>query len=148
MVATYDIGGINMLNPTLSYQITIEDEGRTMKEYLRKKQRISHKLLVKMKHEQSIYLNGQFTYLDHTLKMGDTITLIMPEEKSENIYPQNLPIHIEYEDEDVLVLNKPSAQCVHPTLLHPDQTLANGVVYYWQQQGFNRKFRAVNRLDR
>ena len=137
-----------MDNPTVSYKITIEDEGKTMKEFLRKKKGISRKLLVRMKQEKSIYLNGQFTYLDHLLRAGDTITFVMPEEESENIVPQNIAIDIDYEDEDVMVLNKPFNQCVHPTLLHPDETLANGVVYYWQEQGFKRKFRAVNRLDK
>lgn len=137
-----------MDNPTVSYRIAIEDEGNTMKEFLRKKKGLSRKLLVRMKQEKSIYLNGQFTYLDHLLKAGDTITFVMPEEESENIVPQDMVINIEYEDEDVMVLNKPYNQCVHPTLLHPDRTLANGVVYYWQEQGFKRKFRAVNRLDR
>ena len=137
-----------MDNPTVSYQITVEDEGNTMKGFLRKKKGLSRKLLVRMKQEKSIFLNGQFTYLDYTLKAGDTITLVMPEEESENIIPQHMIIEIEYEDEDIMVLNKPVGQCVHPTLLHPDGTLANGVVYYWQEQGFKRKFRAVNRLDR
>ncbi|RKD27068.1 RNA pseudouridine synthase [Ammoniphilus oxalaticus] len=137
-----------MNNPTLIYQITEEDEGNTMKHFLRKKKGLSRKLLSRMKNGQSIFLNDQFTYLDHPLKAGDTIRLVMPEEESENIIPQNLPIQIEYEDEDVMVLNKPFDQCVHPTLLHPDGTLANGVVHYWREQGFNRKFRAVNRLDR
>lgn len=137
-----------MENPSVTYRITMEDEGHTMKDYLRKKKSLSRKLLVRMKHEKSIFLNGQFTYLDHVLKAGDTVTFVMPEEESENIIPQEIPIVIVYEDEDIMVVNKPFHQCVHPTLLHPDGTLANGVVYYWKNQGFNRKFRAVNRLDR
>lgn len=137
-----------MLNPKVVYEVAIEDEGRTMKEFLRKKKKISRKLLVRLKKEKSIFLNGEFTYLDRLIKAGDTITLIMPEEESENVRPQNLPIDIVFEDEDVMVLNKPAGQCVHPSRLHPDGTLANGVAYYWRQQGFKRKFRPVNRLDR
>lgn len=137
-----------MIYPTVTYHIAPEDEGRTMKEFLRKKEGVSKKLLVRMKHEKSIFLNGKFTYLDHPLKAGDTITLVMSEEESEHIIPQEMDIHIVFEDEDIMVLNKPANQCVHPTLLHPDGTLANGVVHYWKEQGFNRKFRPVNRLDK
>lgn len=137
-----------MNRPSVTYHITPEDEGRTMKEFLRKKEGVSKKLLVRMKHEKSIFLNGEFTYLDHSLKAGDTIMLVMSEEESEHIIPQEMEIHIVFEDEDLMVLNKPAHQCVHPTLLHPAGTLANGVVHYWKQQGFNRKFRPVNRLDK
>lgn len=137
-----------MIYPTVTYHISPEDEGRTMKEFLRRKEGVSKKLLVRMKHEKSIFLNGEFTYLDHPLKAGDTITLVMSEEESEHIIPQEIDIHIVFEDEDIMVLNKAANQCVHPTLLHPDGTLANGVVHYWKQQGFSRKFRPVNRLDK
>lgn len=134
--------------PTVTYLVTEEDEGSTMKVFLRKKKGLSRKLLVKMKQEKSIFLNGRFTYLDHPLHTGDTITIVMQEEESENIIPEDISLNIVYEDEDIMVLNKPFGQCVHPTLLHPSGTLANGVVKYWQEQGFNRKFRAVNRLDK
>lgn len=134
--------------PMVTYQVTEEDEGSTMKVFLRKKKGLSRKLLVKLKQEKSIYLNGQFTYLDHPLHAGDTITMVMQEEESENIVPEDIQLDICHEDEDIMVLNKPPGQCVHPTLLHPAGTLANGVVKYWQEQGFNRKFRAVNRLDK
>jgi len=133
---------------TITYAVSADESGLTMKSFLRQRKGISRKLLVRMKQEQSIFLNGTFTYLDHPITAGDVITMKMPEEESENIIPQNMELDIQFEDEDIMVLNKPANQCVHPTLLHPDGTLANGVVHYWMEQGFNRKFRAVNRLDK
>jgi 23S rRNA pseudouridine1911/1915/1917 synthase len=135
-------------NQTLTYSIKTEEDGMTMKTYLRQRQKISKKLLVRMKQERSIFLNGTFTYLDHPLQVGDVITMVMPEEESENIIPENFPFDLVYEDQDIMIINKPSNLCVHPTLLHPNHTLANAVVYYWLQQGFSRKFRPVNRLDK
>lgn len=137
-----------MSNQTLTYSIKTEEDGMTMKTYLRQRQKISKKLLVRMKQERSIFLNGTFTYLDHPLQVGDVITMVMPEEESENIIPENFPFDLVYEDQDIMIINKPSNLCVHPTLLHPNHTLANAVVYYWLQQGFSRKFRPVNRLDK
>jgi 23S rRNA pseudouridine1911/1915/1917 synthase len=133
---------------TITYHVTKEDRGLTMKAFLRNKKGISRKLLVKLKQEQSIFLNGQFTYLDHPINDGDIITMVMHEERSENIIPQQIAIAFVFEDEDIMVVNKPHGQCVHPTLLHPSETLANGIVFYWLEQGFSRKFRAVNRLDK
>lgn len=137
-----------MEGTTITYTVSADESGLTMKSFLRQRKGISRKLLVRMKQEQSIFLNGTFTYLDHPITAGDVITMKMPEEESENIIPQNMELDIQFEDEDIMVLNKPANQCVHPTLLHPDGTLANGVVHYWMEQGFNRKFRAVNRLDK
>ncbi|WP_134698525.1 RluA family pseudouridine synthase [Ammoniphilus sp. YIM 78166] len=133
---------------SLTYRITEEDHGLTMKQFLRNKKGLSRTLLVKLKKEKAIFLNGNFTYLDHPLQAGDIITIVMNEEESENIIPEDITLDIVFEDEDLMVLNKTYGQCVHPTLLHPSGTLANGVVKYWQDQGFNRKFRAVNRLDK
>lgn len=133
---------------SLTYHITEEENGLTMKQFLRNKKGLSRTLLVKLKKEKAILLNGSFTYLDHPLQAGDVITMVMNEEESENIVPEDIRLDVVFEDEDLMVLNKPYNQCVHPTLLHPTGTLANGVVKYWKDQGFNRKFRAVNRLDK
>ncbi|HJV45242.1 MAG TPA: RluA family pseudouridine synthase [Bacillota bacterium] len=138
-----------MLNgQSITYLIKTEDQGMTMKSYLRGRHHISRKLLVRMKQEKSIFLNGEFTYLDHPIQPGDVITMVMPVEQSENIIPEPIVFKIVYEDDDLMVINKDSNMCVHPTLLHPSQTLANGVVYYWLQQGLQAKFRPVNRLDK
>ncbi|MGV2787364.1 RluA family pseudouridine synthase, partial [Clostridium perfringens] len=56
-------------------------------------------------------------------------------------------LHILYEDAHLLVLNKPAGIIVHPTHGHYTDTLANGVVHYWQEKGWNYRFRAVHRLD-
>jgi 23S rRNA pseudouridine1911/1915/1917 synthase len=133
---------------TITYVVSTDDQHLTMKTFLRQQKGISRKLLVRMKQEQSIFLNGKFTYLDHPIYDGDVISMVMPEEQSENISPQEMEIDIVYEDEDIMVINKSFGFCVHPTLLHPSGTLANGIVHYWLSRGFHRKFRPVNRLDK
>src|SRR5690606_32655692 len=83
------------------------------------------------------------------LKERDQVTIIFPEEEtSEYLKPEALPLDIVYEDEDVLVINKPAQLCVHPTYTQREGTLANAVMYYWQQKGFKRTFHAVSRLDK
>ncbi|WP_027416451.1 RluA family pseudouridine synthase [Aneurinibacillus terranovensis] len=132
----------------LTFAATGGEGEENIRNLLRQKHGISRSLLVELKHVKGIRLNGKSTYLDHPLVAGDTVELYLPEEESENIVPEPIPFAIVYEDEDVLVVNKPPAMCVHPTMLHGQGTLGNGVVYYWQQQGISRKFRPVNRLDK
>ena len=107
------------------------DSGMNVRSFLRQKQGISRSLLVTCKHGKGIYLNGIPTYLDHPVKIGDRIRLILPEEESENIIPEPIPMDKVYEDEEILVINKSPNLCVHPTMLHPSGTLANGVIYHW-----------------
>jgi 23S rRNA pseudouridine1911/1915/1917 synthase len=121
---------------------------KNVRSFLREEHGISRSLLVELKHVKGIRLNGMPTYLDHPLRPGDIVELHLPEEESENIVPEMIPFVLVYEDEDILVVNKSSDLCVHPTMLHPNGTLANGVVYHWRKQGISRKFRPVNRLDK
>jgi 23S rRNA pseudouridine1911/1915/1917 synthase len=67
---------------------------------------------------------------------------------SENIVPKQYALDILYEDEDILVLNKPYDTPIHPSINNYDNTLANGVMYYCQQQNELYPFRCINRLDR
>jgi 23S rRNA pseudouridine1911/1915/1917 synthase len=59
----------------------------------------------------------------------------------------DIPIDIIYEDEGLLIVNKQPHMVVHPTRSHQDNTLANGVAYYFKNKGIKRKVRFVNRLD-
>ncbi len=78
---------------------------------------------------------------------GDIIRVRMEREVSEDILPQPIPIQIVFEDDDLLIINKPAGMIVHPTHGHYTGTLANGVVYHWQEKGERVRFRPVHRLD-
>ncbi|WCK55837.1 RluA family pseudouridine synthase [Aneurinibacillus sp. Ricciae_BoGa-3] len=131
----------------LTFTVGIEGE-KNVRSFLRQKHGISRSLLVELKHVQGIKLNGKPTYLDHPVQTGDIVQLYLPEEESDNIIPENIHFPVVYEDEDIIVVNKPCGMCVHPTMLHGTGTLGNAVVHHWNQQGISRKFRPVNRLDK
>ncbi len=78
---------------------------------------------------------------------GDKITIKMPEDKNE-IFPVEMPLNICYEDEHLILLNKPPYMPVHPTHDHVYDTLANGLTYYLNTKNENFCFRAINRIDR
>jgi 23S rRNA pseudouridine1911/1915/1917 synthase len=130
------------------YTFIVNQDGMNIRSYLREIQGISRALLVACKHVRGILLNGKPTYLDHPVKIGDEIQLIVPEEESENIVPEPIPFAPVYEDDEILIVNKSPNMCIHPTMLHPTGTLANGVVYSWLERGEKRKFRPVTRLDK
>jgi 23S rRNA pseudouridine1911/1915/1917 synthase len=92
-------------------------------------------------------LNGERVYISVGVAAGDQVVVRMEAETSTDIVPQNIPLDIIHEDEHLLILNKPTGIIVHPTHGHYINTLANGVVYYWQQSGQNIRFRPIHRLD-
>lgn len=119
-----------------------------LKAILQKRMDVSRKLLSRLKlTEQGIMLNGERVYISVPVKAGDMVEIRMETEVSEDILPQPIPFEILYEDEHLLVVNKPAGLIVHPTHGHYVDTLANGVVHYWASKGESYRFRPVHRLD-
>ncbi|KAA9005328.1 RluA family pseudouridine synthase [Paenibacillus spiritus] len=130
------------------YTIPEADDGLTLKTVLHKRMNISRKLLSRLKlTERGIMLNGERVYISVSVKTGDVVELRMETETSDDIMPQPIPFDILYEDDHLLVVNKPAGLIVHPTHGHYTDTLANGVVHYWAERGQRYRFRPVHRLD-
>jgi len=124
------------------------DEGRRLRDVLRKRIGISRRLMVRLKtSEEGLSVNGQKVWPNHTISEGDVISLRMEAESSETILPQPMDLDIVFEDDHLLVLNKSAGLIVHPTTGHYLNTLANGVMHYWQEKGEKIRFRPVHRLD-
>ncbi|WP_424767264.1 RluA family pseudouridine synthase [Paenibacillus sp. sgz302251] len=124
------------------------EHGKTVRTVLERQLGVSRKLLSQVKlTEHGLTVNEKRTYTTAPVSQGDVIRLRMEREISEDILPQPIPIEIVYEDEELLIVNKPAGMIVHPTHGHYTGTLANGVVYHWQQKGERVRFRPVHRLD-
>ncbi len=130
----------------IEIKITDELSDKEIKTILYNHLSLSSKLITKLKSGDGIMLNGEKATVRKTVRTGDTLIITLPEEKSDNIVPNNIPLDIIYEDDDILVLNKPSDMPTHPSFRHYENTLANGVMYYYRDKSFT--FRAVNRLDK
>lgn len=115
-----------------------------------KQQGYSHAILVHLKKTpEGILRNGKWEYVNALLDEGDHLRIVLSEpEGSPGIQPISHPLTICYEDEDILVVNKPSGMPVHPSQGHYENTLANAVCDYFHEQGIPYTFRCVNRLDR
>lgn len=121
----------------------------TVGEYLKKKG-YSRQIIIHLKKtEHGILQNGEWAYVRTPLVPGDVLKITLLEESaSEHILPVPMEPDIVYEDEDLLVVNKPFDMPVHPSIHNYDNTLANGMAYYFQQKGETFIFRCINRLDR
>lgn len=132
----------------LIYKVPPEEDGWILKTVLQKKLLISRTLLSRLKQtELGIMVNGERKYISVKVHTGDVVEVRMEQEVSEDILPQDLPLSIIYEDEHLLIVNKEAGMIVHPTHGHYINTLANGVVNYWQQAGKSYRFRPIHRLD-
>ncbi len=136
---------------TLHYVIEEKDQGMRIGEYLRSCGYSRH-MLTQMKQEQgavSVHLQHAPCKLYMPLSVGDILEVTLCEEGDLFAAPPvDIPLSIIYEDEDILVLDKPPFMPVHPSQGHRDDTLANAVNYYYAQQGTSIIYRCINRLDR
>ena len=137
------------MNRTLNYHIATEDAGRKIGEFLRKRGYSRHVIIHLKKTEHGILLNGEWAYVGQILKEGDLLEIyIIEEEASDQIVPRELPLDIVYEDEDLMVINKPADMPIHPSINNYDNTLANALMWYFKKQGESFVYRCINRLDR
>ena len=106
----------------------------------------------KLIEEGCVLLGGKPAKKNDKLKIGDEITLTIPEPKEVDIAPTEMALDIVYEDDDLLVLNKPKGLVVHPAAGHSDDTLVNGLLYALGDQlsGINGELRPgiVHRIDK
>lgn len=131
------------------YIIKETDQGRTIQEYLKKNGYSSQNIISLKKMPESVLLNGKWEYMTCPLKTGDRLTIHLQEtEGSQKIPPVKLPLEILYEDEDLMVLNKPAGMPVHPSMNHHLNSLANGLAYYFESRKIPFVFRCINRLDK
>ncbi|MDO4621883.1 MAG: RluA family pseudouridine synthase [Eubacteriales bacterium] len=132
-----------------SYTISAEDAGKDVHEFLRNRGYSRHILASMKPIPEAVKVNGVHVYMRFRLSEGDVLTtMVRDEQSSVNIIPAPIPFGIEYEDEDLLIVNKPADTAIHPAVGHPANTLGNGVAWYYQQQGIPFVFRCINRLDR
>lgn len=96
-----------------------------------------------------IQRNGTWAYVRDFLHSGDILTITLVEqETSDNIIPTPLPLDIYYEDEDLMIINKPADMPIHPSQGNYDNTLANAVAWHYQKNKIPFVYRCINRLDR
>ena len=137
------------MNRTIEYTIPESQNGLRVEQFLRRKGYSRQNFTEIKRMPQSILVNGIHYYMRQTLAAGDHLQVCICEtESSEKIPPVKLPLNIVYEDEDILVINKPAGMPIHPSMKNYYNSLANALAWYYQDQGKPFIFRCSNRLDR
>ena len=133
----------------LTYPITESDSDQRIYDFLCQHGYSRHIRTWLKQHPGSVRLNGEEALFYFPLKNDDLLEISLEEEHpSENIVPVDLPIHIIYEDEDLMVIDKPADMPVHPSIGNYENTLANAAAWYFHRQDIPFVFRCINRLDR
>ena len=117
-----------------------------------KKVNLSRTLIQKMLEDEKILVNGKKQKPSYKPEEGDVITIEIPKPEETNLKPQNIPIDIIYEDNDIIVVNKPKGMVVHPANGNPDGTLVNAILAICKDSlsGIGGEIRPgiVHRLDK
>ena len=112
----------------------------------------SRSYLQKIIKDGKVLVNGEPKKSSYRLEDGDEVTADLPELKSPDIEPENIPLDIRYEDEDVIVINKPKGLVVHPAPGHWSGTLVNALMHHLNKQGIpaeeQNRAGLVHRIDK
>ena len=121
----------------------------TIRDVIKNEFQISSRLLTLLRKDKRIVLNNNPTYVDKTINLNDIVIIDLDFiEDNANIVATKINLDIIYEDECYLVIDKPAGIAIHPSCMHYDTSLANGVKYYFDSINLKRKIRPVNRLDK
>ena len=134
-----------------SFVVGPGEDGMTARGTLRRVRGVSQRLVRKIAHGEgegagALYVNGRPARFNDRVKAGDEIRLVFPMEKSW-IEPEDIPLTVLYEDDDILVIDKQPGLVVHPTKGHREGTLAGAIIYYMRQRGESYKPHFISRLD-
>ncbi len=138
-----------IMKRTLRYTVPEDYAGKRVEDILRSRLEMSGSVIKRLKrYPDGMLLNGRHIRTIDTVRCADELEINIYDEVSENIGAEKIPIEIMYEDEDILVINKPPYLPVHPSPGHYTGTLANGIMYHYAENGESHAFHAVNRLDK
>ena len=126
---------LETMNETFKYTVTAQDAGVRIDKYLSQIQpNLSRTYIQKLIAEQSVSINDTSVKANYKVREGDLVFVCLPEPEEVQIEAENIPLDIRYEDEDLLIINKPKGMVVHPAAGHYTGTLVNAVMYHCKDQ--------------
>ena len=133
----------------LKYNV-VDNKYTNVIQVLKQEFSISSRLYLKLKNANQIFVNGEpLSYSNENIQINDIIEVDLKfVENNSNIVPTKMDLDILYEDEYLLIVNKPAGFAIHPSLRHYETSISNGVKYYYDSINLHRKIRIVNRLDK
>ncbi len=130
--------------------ITIPDKwnGKTIEDLLKDELHVPKKMVHQWRMNKSLYYKEETHPWSVKITAGETLSIPIYEEEENPIPPFDLPLSILYEDEDILVINKPAGLNTHPVNEKDTKTLLNAVSHYFLVKGIQTKPRHIHRLDK
>lgn len=133
---------------TINYTVPPEFDGKKLLSYLKGSAGLSSKLIRSLKMvDNGLQLNGEHIRTIDPIHAGDTITINIPDDKTTSA-PCDTEPNVIFEDDDILIVNKPAMLPIHESHNHQGDTLANCVAGYLAKKGHGCTFRAIGRLDK
>ena len=130
----------------------VEESGQRIDKYIAEKQELSRVTVQRLIEEGNILVNGKKAKPSYAVQVGDEVIIQMPEAKETDLKPQDIPLDIIYEDNDIIVVNKAKGMVVHPAVGNPDGTLVNAIMAHCKGNlsGIGGELRPgiVHRLDK
>lgn len=140
----------NIFEEVITIQV-LDDSGRIDKFLVNELENMSRSKIQGLIAEENVLVNNEVIKANYKVQAGDEIQVFVPEPEPIDVLPENIPLEIVYEDEDVAVINKPQGMVVHPAAGHNNGTLVNALLYHITDlSGINGKIRPgiVHRLDK
>jgi 23S rRNA pseudouridine1911/1915/1917 synthase len=132
----------------LEYEVSTTDNGVPLEALLKERLAVSGRMLQRLTRQNGLFLNRKRPFLKKKVKAGDRVKLLIADAPETTLSPVAMDISVLFEDDALLVVNKPAGIAVHPVHEGQRHTLAHGIAYYWQQKGKPRAVRPVHRLDK
>ena len=137
---------------TEKYTLKVTDSDIRLDKYISEHiENLSRTRVKELIKEKNILVNKKQEKVSYKVQAGDEISVTVPAVKPLDLTPENIPLDIVYEDDDVIVVNKPQGMVVHPSAGHPDHTLVNALLYHTRNlaaspEGFRPGI--VHRIDK
>ncbi|PKK40264.1 hypothetical protein ABB02_00475 [Clostridiaceae bacterium JG1575] len=137
------VKGRNVLSETVDEAMS----GKRLKDFLKERMNFSGRTMKRLAMERHLFVNRKSARVDQRLREGDRILVLLDREETQDMARTPMDLAVVYEDASLLVVNKPPHLVVHPTHNHKEDTLTNGVLYYFEQRQDPSIVRLVSRLD-
>lgn len=129
----------------LTARIDPEHAGRKIKYFVRSEMGVSYHQFNSLKVQNGLLVNGMPVHANHLLQQGDLVEVHLPEQVQNTVEPDNAPVNIAYEDDDILIIDKPAPLACQASERQPEKALENRLVHHF---GASFVFRPINRLDK
>ena len=117
-------------NGAVILTVAAEDAGKRLDQLAAEAGELTRSAATRLIESGDITVNQKKAAKNLRLKAGDEISILLPEPEASEVLPQNIPLDVVYEDEDLIVINKPVGMVVHPAAGNPDGTLVNALLYH------------------